>query len=326
MDKDQNKQNIRRYLNGTYNCGETEEIAESLSSADGQEVLDELAAEVWEAGGANSPCARQDYEQYREEAETLLAKLLPRDYAMIKRVAYAAIGIAASVLLIMGGISLKRSWDVQNVVIAQMTTGYGEKKEITLPDGSQIVLNACSHLRYPTQFCGDTRDVELDGEAYFKITPNPDQPFHVQTSEFQVEVLGTEFNVKSYSHDLIQTVEVASGKVQVNLPEDCIRLKKQEKISMNRSSGEYSKTKRVENNVAIWRKGCLHFYQTPIADVVKELERKYNCNITFREGQTFDNLISGEHDNQSLESVLESLHYICGIKYKKDGKNIILYK
>ena len=326
MNKTQDIQNIRRYLNGTYNCQEAEKIAESLNSADGQDVLDDLAAEVWEEAESNSTISNQNYDQYREEAIALLNKFQPRYHSIVKRIIYATIGIAASVLLIIGGISLKRDWDVQNVVMAQLTTGFGEKKEITLPDGTQIVLNACSQLRYPTQFNGDTRDVELKGEAYFKITPNPNQPFHVQTADFQVEVLGTEFNVKSYSHDQIQSVEVESGKVQVKLPEDCICLKKQEQICMNRYSGEYSKKKRAENNVAIWRKGGLHFYQTPIADVAKELERKYNCHISFREGQSFDNLISGEHDNENLESVLESLHYICGIKYKKEGKNIVLYK
>ena len=78
--------------------------------------------------------------------------------------------------------------------------------------------------------------------------------------------------------------------------------------------------------VAAWRNGALHFYQTPLTDVAKELERRYHCKISFRQGEVFENLISGEHDNQSLESVLESLHYICGINYEKDGNQITFYK
>lgn len=326
MDNDQDKQIIRRYLNGTYSSGEAEKIAESLNSADERGILDDLATEVWEEAESSSAMSHQNEEQYRKEATVLLKKLQPQSYSLVKRMLYATVGIAASVLLFWGGISLKQHWDVQHIVMAQLKTGFGEKKEITLPDGSQIVLNACSQLRYPTKFVGDTREVQLDGEAYFKITRNPKQPFQVQTSDFQVEVLGTEFNVKSYAHDQIQSVEVESGKVQVKLPEDCIRLKKQEQIYLNRQSGEYSKLKRSENKVAIWRKGSLHFHQTPLVDVAKELERKYNCHISFREGDSFDNLISGEHDNESLESILESLQYVCGINYEKEGKNIILYK
>ena len=85
-------------------------------------------------------------------------------------------------------------------------------------------------------------------QAYFKVQSNPEQPFLIQTSDFQVEVLGTEFNVKSYAHDQVQSVEVENGKVQVTLPEDRIRLKKQEQIYLNKQSGEYSKLKRSENN------------------------------------------------------------------------------
>lgn len=122
------------------------------------------------------------------------------------------------------------------------------KKELVLPDGSQIVLNACSQLQYPTEFVGNIRDVQLNGEAYFKITSDPQKPFQVQTAAFQIEVLGTEFNVKSYPHDQIQSVEVEEGKVQVKLPEDRIRLKSRNKSTWidnpaNTASSKDVKTK-----------------------------------------------------------------------------------
>ena len=60
--------------------------------------------------------------------------------------------------------------------------------------------------------------------------------------------------------------------------------------------------------------------------MAKELERVYNCQITFASGQEFDNLITGEHDNKSLESVLKSIEFISDINYKKEGRNILLYK
>lgn len=325
MKKEQEKQIIRQYLNSTYSSQEVKKITESLHRADEQGILEELAAEVWEEAGGYSSTSDPNKEQY-SKAEALLKKVQPRNYSLAKRLFYTATGIAASILLIMGGISLKQYWEIRHIVMTQIETSFGEKKELTLPDGSQIVLNACSQLQYPTEFAGNTREVHLNGEAYFKIKPNPQKPFQVQTDDFQVEVLGTEFNVKSYSHDQIQSVEVESGKVQVKLPEDHIRLKKQEQIYLNRQSGEYSKLKRCGNKIAVWRKGALYFHQTPLVDVARELERRYHCRISFREGQPFDNLISGEHDNQNLESILESLHYICGIKYEKEGENIVLYK
>lgn len=326
MEKNQDKQQIRRYLNGAYNSHEAKEMAESLLRADKEGILDDLADEVWEEALSLPEPSDQIKEQYKKEAQHLLESMQSQKRSFTKRILYMATGIAASILVIWGAITMKQQWDIQHITVAQATTGFGEKKELTLPDGSQIILNACSKLEYPSQFIGDKREVQLVGEAYFKVQSNPEQPFLIQTSDFQVEVLGTEFNVKSYAHDQIQSVEVENGKVQVTLPEDRIRLKKQEQIYLNKQSGEYSKLKRSENKVAAWRNGALHFYQTPLTDVAKELERRYHCKISFRQGEVFENLISGEHDNQSLESVLESLHYICGINYEKDGNQIAFYK
>ncbi|EJW92056.1 anti-sigma factor, partial [gut metagenome] len=101
----------------------------------------------------------------------------------------------------------------------QTETTFGEKKEITLADGSCVILNACSKLQYPNQFTDNYRNIKLNGEAYFQVAPNPDKPFRIKTPHFGVEVLGTKFNVKSYPDDQIQSVEVENGKVQVDLPE-----------------------------------------------------------------------------------------------------------
>ena len=326
MDKDKDIQHIRRYLNGTYSREDIDPLTESLHCSKQEEVIDKLAREVWEEAQLQPEASEQEREKYRKEAANLLKRYQPKQYRLLKWAVYSTLGIAASLLLFWGGYELKQSWESEHIVWKQVQTGYGEKKELTLADGSMIILNACSELQYPEQFSGEQRSVQLKGEAYFKITPNPKQPFRVHTPEFQVEVLGTAFNIKSYANDQIQSVEVESGKVQVDMPEDRIRLKKQEQIYLNCQSGEYSKTKRTEDKVAVWRKGTLHFHQTPLVDVARELERRFHCHITFRSGQTFDNLISGEHDSQSLESILESLHYVCGIQYEKQDDQIILYK
>ena len=266
MKKDNDIQAIRRYLNGTYQSQEAEQLAESLHRADEEGKMEQLAAEIWEEAGLQTETSEQTGEQYRQEAATLLHTLHSKPHQelernqlqkektiliqkWLKQAIYTTLGLAASLLLFWGGCQLKESWDLQHIVLTKAQTSFGEKKELTLPDGSLVVLNACSELHYPTQFIGNQRQVQLTGEAYFKITANPEKPFRIQTPEFQVEVLGTEFNVKSYTNDRIQSVEVENGKVQVDLPEDRIRLKKQEQIYLNRQSGEYTKKKRLENQV-----------------------------------------------------------------------------
>ena len=140
-----------------------------------------------------------------------------------------------------------------------------------------------------------------------------------------VRVLGTRFNVKSYSTDEIIAVEVEEGKVQVDLPEAMMRLKANEQMVCNTSSDVFNK-QRMEHEAATWRKGFLYFDRTPMSDVVKTLERLYGCRIRLAPDQTFDNLISGEHDNPNLESVLQSIEFTSGIHYRKEGNDILLYK
>ena len=113
--------------------------------------------------------------------------------------------------------------------------------------------------------------------------------------------------------------------MQVELPEAMMRLKSNEQLLINKELGTYSK-KNEKHEVAEWRVGNLCFDATPLHDVAKELERRYNCRIIFADGQKFDNLISGEHDNKSLEDVLQSIEYTSGIRYKISGNQVLLYK
>lgn len=327
MNKDTHKNNIRRYLNGAYMMSEVDELHDSLlrASLDG-ESLDEVANEVWEEGtDARMTTAFAEEKSYKE-AQELLHGLNRRRKLTFTRLKYAVVGIAASLIFVLLGI---RGTDLmQNHLqqMAEVSTSFGERKQITLSDGSRIVLNACSSLRYPEAFDGDVRKVQLNGQAFFEIAHNEEQPFFVEAGNFHVQVLGTEFDVKSYADDEVVSVEVKSGRVEVTLPEATLRLKKQEQILMNTVSGEYNK-KKGNKVVASWRKGSICFNHTPIRDVARELERIYHCDIKFCEGQVFANVITGEHDNQNLDSVLESLRYVSGVKFRKEADgSILLYK
>ena len=213
----------------------------------------------------------------------------------------------------------------QQISYLEASTSYGEHKKVSLPDGTVLTLNSCSRVRYPSRFVDDERRIELEGEGFFQVSHNEKQPFVINTRFFDVRVLGTCFNVKSYSSDETVMVDVENGKVQIDMPDAMMRLTANEQVRINTASGEYSK-EREKHAVAVWRGGALRFDATPIHDVAKELERMYNCRITFAHGQSFENLISGEHDNKSLEAVLQSIEYTSGIHYKLSGKEVLLYK
>lgn len=319
------KQKLRRYLDDIYTRNEASKLLDSLRDAENKDLLEEVTAEVWEASAGHGQTASVEREKYKKEARRLLRGIEHSKRIWLRRTAYAIAGIAALLCLVFESIHYYHYMDEQNTTYSLASTSYGEKRHLTLPDGTQIVLNSCSSLRYPNRFSGKERKVELDGEAYFRVARNEAMPFIITTGNFNVRVLGTHFDVKSYPKDEIVSVNVESGKVQVDLPEAMMRLTAREQVLINTLSGEYTK-KKEEREVAVWIKGGLRFSSTPIRDVARELERVYNCRITFAPDDEFTNLISGEHDNKSLESVLQSIEYVSGVKHKKKGNEIVLYK
>ena len=325
-EKGTDKSILRRYLDDMYTREEARSLLSKLKDSASDEVLGELTAEVWEEAVAQDFTIGPEREKYKKEAAQLLKRIEHKKRTWFRRASVVAVSTAAVIAIIIGSVNFFRYMNEQQVTLAEITTSFGEKRQVTLPDGTLLVLNSCSQVRYPDRFVGDLREVELEGEGYFRVARNEKMPFVVRTKRLDVQVLGTRFDVKSYSTDEIVSVSVESGKVQVDLPEAMMRLTAKEQVLINTVSGEYSK-KTEDRGVAVWMKGGLRFYSTPIRDVAKELERVYNCRITFAPGQDFNNLITGEHDNKSLEAVLKSIEFISGdIKYKKEGINVLLYK
>lgn len=322
---EKDKSLLRRYLDNLYTTKDANQLLNDLHRPGYEDMVNELATETWAESEAEQLFTDLEREQYKREAKQLLKRIEHKKRTWLRRISISIAGVAAVFCLVFGGVNLWNYMDKQRVSYLVASTSYGERKQVLLPDGTQLTLNSCSRVRYPDRFVGDERRVELEGEAYFRVHRNEKQPFIVDTRRFDVCVLGTCFNVKSYSADEMVSVDVESGKVQVDLPEAMMRLQAKEQVLINTVSGEYNK-RREEHTVAVWRVGGLRFNSTPIRDVAKDLERMYNCRITFAQGEEFDILISGEHDNKNLEAVLQSIKYTSGIQYKKEGNHIYLYR
>lgn len=326
QNNENHKSFVRRYLDDLYTTEDARRLMDELQRPEFKtERLEEFAADVWEESSVRQSRTDLERERYKKEAKLLLKHIEHKKRLWFRRLVTVAASAAAVIALVLGSITYIHYMDSQSVSYLEASTSYGERKHIQLPDGTQVTLNSCSHIRYPDRFAGKHRKVELEGEGYFRVFHNEKQPFIVNARHFDVRVLGTCFNIKSYSSDELVSVDVESGKVQVDMPEAMMRLQAKEQILINTLSGEYNK-RRDERTVAVWRKGGLRFNSTPIRDVAKDLERMYNCRITFAEGQDFNNLISGEHDNKSLDAVLQSIGYTSGIHYKKQGDKVLLYK
>lgn len=320
--KDTSKEPLRMHEDNSRTTSEARRLMRSLQDGG---AVDKLMEEVWGEALQQDSYTALDREKSKREAHMLLKHIEHKKRTWVKRVTMTVSGIAACVALIIGSIGYANLMEEQNVTYLVASTTFGERKTVTLPDGTVLTLNSCSQVRYPDKFIGKERLVQLEGEGYFDVARNESQPFVVDAHCFDVKVLGTQFNVKAYTADELASVEVESGKVQVDMPEAMMRLAANEQVWVNNRSGEYNKL-RETHPIAVWKEGGLRFEHTPIRDVVKALERMYDCRIVFDEGCDFDNLISGEHDNNSLESVLQSIEYTSGIHYRINGKQVSLFK
>lgn len=286
-------------------------------------ISNEQFAEAWEESRQQVTTV-SEHEQFRQEARSLLKQVNRHRRSRWHRPAMTVVGIAAMFCLVFGGIRLWNALNEPPVSRLVVSTGIGERRKVLLPDSTHVWLNACSRLHYPSRFTGKNRQVELQGEAFFQVKRNEAQPFVAIAGEMQVRVLGTAFDVKAYDTDRRSSVMVESGRVQVEMPGDIVCLSANEQLCLNKESGAVEK-RNDTSDVAAWRSKRLRFDKTPLYDVTKELERIYGCRIYLERGASFESFISGSHDNESLEAVLQSLQQAAGITYRLKDENVYLY-
>ncbi|NOQ72092.1 MAG: DUF4974 domain-containing protein [Crocinitomix sp.] len=226
------------------------------------------------------------------------------------------IGLAAGLAVLIGVGTFLLQYDFGNAPqMAELTTG-DTAEEIILTDGSVINLNAHSTLKYPVEFTGATREVELSGEAFFDIAKDASHPFTVHTSFEDVSVLGTSFNVRAYADESNSEVSVTTGKVKVDNGTANKILLPNEKVVVDHSSGvmEHQITENLNENA--WLTNVMVFEDAQMPDVLEDLETYFDLEFTVENAELlncpFDaNFNFAEGDN--LSTVLTTISKVFGV-------------
>lgn len=212
---------------------------------------------------------------------------------------------------------------------------YGKKSMIVLSDGTKVWLNAGSQFIYPSSFLRKKREVVLIGEAYFDVAKNPEKPFIVRASDMRVKVLGTKFDVSAYPEDPIIEAILEEGSVSLEVMSKGllghskeILLKPNQKISLNKESGE---TRIREVDVSMytsWKDGMLKSEKEDLARLIKKVERYYNINIKIEDPLVGGYKISGKLDlKNSPEKTLNIVKLTVPIDWsKKSNGDFIIVK
>ncbi|GAB3650170.1 hypothetical protein GCM10028791_16980 [Echinicola sediminis] len=204
----------------------------------------------------------------------------------------------------------------------------GGQFNLSLADGTQVWLNAGSTLKYPTNFTGSERRVELSGEAYFEVAKNTEQAFRVITDQQVVEVLGTAFNIASYKEDASIFTTLVEGKVSVFIKD---KPENKQVLSPNQQS-EWVKGKEQIQQRSVdvrefiaWKDGWFYFKEKPLEEIMKALARWYDVQVKFENQEAKQLPFTGEiRKYEDLEDVLVLLEKTRDVQFKIERRTIII--
>lgn len=176
----------------------------------------------------------------------------------------------------------------------QLSTPRGGQFRITLPDGTGVWLNSVSSLRFPNAFTGDSREVELTGEAYFEVAQQPAKPFIVKARAVKVQVMGTSFDLMAYDdEDAIRTT-VLTGAVKVQAASAEATLGPGTQASLFNKGAAFKTSRPNVEEVIAWKNGKFYFGKTNIRNIMRQLTRWYDMQVIYQ----------GNVDNIYFEGVL----------------------
>ncbi|MGV8137893.1 MAG: FecR family protein [Mangrovibacterium sp.] len=219
------------------------------------------------------------------------------------------------------------------VAMNEMIIPFGKKSKLSLADGTIVWLNAGSHFAFPQKFVGAKREVFLDGEAYFEVVKNKDQPFIVHSNDFQVEVLGTKFSVCGYASDNYSEALLLEGSVNIRvnrkLFNDELLLSPNQKAIWSKEREEISLHNELSPELSIaWIKGWYEFSDEDIEHVLIKIERYYNVTVQYDRAFISRALkVSGKLDlKESIGDVMKVIAEVAKIDYQITGDRLIVIK
>lgn len=304
---------IERYLTNTISKGELEELKALTTS--------NYPAEDWVAGIdkliANLHTVKlPDAPGGEDRIAAIMSKVkevhhLPPPASKTSLTYWYAIAASLLILLSVGYI-YQDALLGPDMQIAEAQPG--KIMRVTLADSSQIFLKSGSRLEYPEFFTDNERNVILHGEAFFEISKDPDKPFHIESKDVKVTVLGTSFNVRTDQKGLTE-VTVATGKVMVENTSSQLTLTPNQQ-AVSAPGTELVLHEQVDAYLyTSWKDETVKFNNITMGKAMEILSHRFDIEVNITTPGLEKCLVRAEYSRKSLQSILESLHFISNIEY-----------
>lgn len=203
----------------------------------------------------------------------------------------------------------------------------GGEYRLVLSDGTKVWLNSDTRLRFPASFSDQKRIVYLEGEAYFEVTPNKQQPFIVKTREIDIEVLGTKFDVKAYGTDSYIYATLAEGSIKTTALHEAttLVLSPNQQCQYVKTTGQMKK-KNVDAQLFIgWTKGKFIFENETLEEIMNQLGRWYDTKVSYQSPELKSYRFTGYVDRfDDISTILRMIEKTYDITFNIQGQNIVI--
>lgn len=313
-------------LSGIATKDEAHKVADWFSSTiEGQQYLsDSLDRDAYllesdpQAGDLFSPL--QSDHLYKKIERTIYEK-------RIRKIVLKVAAVVLPLLLISSlGYFFNDHIDILNeTTYAELSVPKGEDARLFFQDGTEVFLNADTRIRYPEKFGLRKREVWIDGEAYFNVATNNRRPFVVHAHNTRTVVIGTSFNVNAYGDSEKIQVVLDEGKTFFQVSENSFPMLPGQKIEYDKITGKTTLHNLVRShNASLWKKNMVYFYDTPLSEVMKVLERKYNVEFHVQSPKALDYTYTLTTKQASIDEILQELQKIAPVKFNHQENKVYI--
>jgi len=311
---------LARYLSGEMSEAESRSFEAEISVSEEHKTRVEILKKQWSAmkgyKAGKSPHTRQAWEKLHDRL--LDEQLIPALHDTARsRFMPVLVKVAATVLFLaaIGAVVYMSMIRKPAIEMVQLNTANEANTLVkTLDDGSVIYIAQHSTFSFPDEFKSGSRNVELKGEAFFDVAPNPDRPFIIETDEALIQVLGTAFNVKTQNGDGFELF-VDRGKVKVTLktdPSNSEMVMAGEKISTINNS--LVKSKYTANEASSWYKQRMHFKDETLQHIIHVLNRNFNTTFALADNEIGNHKLTVTFHNETAETMTELICVTLNLK------------
>lgn len=325
---------LKRFVQNACTPEELARVREFIRQPEYKEALSEMLDEQWERFEPSAEPLEAEMRDWKSEfehrREVLERPTRTNRIWLLRWIGYAAASVLvfASILLYQG----KKEKEVVNSLakVQEIVTPLGQRASVTLPDSSVVTLGPGSRLKYAENFAVNTREITLEGEAFFEVTKDPAKPFIIHTGIVQTRVVGTSFKIDALKGSRV-TVSVSTGKVRVSSvqqgTEQMLAL-----LTPGQGVDYDTVSKKIElrsfraADVTEWKTGLLSFNGSSLNEALISLERWYNVDISpVRAGKGKKRIKLIVDGKKPISAALETITQLTGMKYRIVGKQIQIY-